>query len=213
MAEVVINMNAKTARRRILDSELSEIEKTMYSAFVDNFPDANFYYNPLDILKIYQENQCIKLPEWFLNYRTTLAEAYAGADNLSLQFSSFTDKFHVGSPRRRTLSSIWYTLSMPGLPKGDKERNVFLHGSDSVRVFPIALDENDEQSQLGINLRADDTRIYEYHTEDLQASFANQEDISVNLFPVFASPGDMLSRIQTIRHDGQTERSLALPPL
>ncbi|THF68869.1 hypothetical protein E7T06_14470 [Deinococcus sp. Arct2-2] len=211
MADIVINMDAEVARQRIFTSELEEIEQSRYLNFVEHFPSANFYANTMDALQSYQEDQKIKLPAWFLTYRSTLAEAYAGADDLALQFASFTDQFHVGSPRRRQLSDMWYTLSLPGLPKGKKERNILLKGSPSIKLFPIAVDIVDDRYQLGINLNKDDTRIYEYHIEDVQASFSNGEDISVSLFPVFASPGDLLSRIQNIRHEGHIDTSAASP--
>ena len=203
MSDPAIDLSPEQARQNIREAQLPEQEARLYSAFVDHFPEALFFANTEEAMADYQEGQGVTLPSWFLQYRLTLAEAYAGADDLAIQFSSFTDAFHVGSPRRKKLDRLWYTLSLPGLPRGKKQRNIYLKGSSELQLFPIAVDIEDDRYQLGINLNETDTRIYEYHVEDIEAAFAAKEDIAISVMPVFASPGDMLSRIARIQHEGQ----------
>lgn len=203
MSDPIIHLTAEQARQSIEDAQLTAQESKLYSMFVDHFPDALFFANTEEALSDYQKEQRVQLPSWFLLHRLTLAEAYADAADLAIQFASFTDAFDVGSPRWKDLNDIWYTLNMLGLPRSKQQRNIYLKGSPELRLFPIAVDVEDSRYQLGINLDEADTRIYEYHVEDIEAAFAAKEDIAISVMPVFASPGDMLSRIARIQHDGQ----------
>lgn len=91
-------LNLLEVHLAVRKAELDEQETADYSAFIDHFPKAIFFANTREALDDFQKDQRIKLPAWFLTYRETLAEAYAGADDLAVQFSSFTGRFHVGSP-------------------------------------------------------------------------------------------------------------------
>lgn len=212
MTEVVILLTAAEARERVLQAGWPAEEAAAHLAFVDAFPDAEFFANTEEILEEVQQEQRVRLPEWFLLARRTLAEAYAGAQDLALQFDGFTDRFSVGSALKKTVGSTWFTLSLPGLPKRKKDRQMYLRTEEGLHLFPIAVNVDDTAYQLGINLLGEDTRIFEYHVEDIEAAFSAEEPVSVNVVPVFASPGDLLSHVVRIRHEGVVTERIAHEP-
>lgn len=190
------------ARARVRSSALSVEEQDNYLILVDRFPDATFFANSPSQLDGFAKQQKVKLPEWFRLYRTTLAEAYRSENELLIRFDRFSTRLDVGTPSRFDLSDTWYELSFPGLPRKGQERQALLKGSESLKLLPIGLKVGDHDIQLGINLDDRDTRIYEFSMTSVFSSYAKQEDISIVSFPVFASPGDLLSHIVQIKHDG-----------
>lgn len=212
MTEVVILLTAAEARERVLKAGWPAEEAAAHLAFVNAFPDAEFFANTEEILEEYQQEQRVRLPAWFLLARRTLAEAYAGAQDLALQFDGFTDHFNVGSALKKTVGNSWFTLSLPGLPKRKKDRQMYLRTEEGLHLFPIAVNVDDDAYQLGINLLGEDTHIYAYHVEDIEAAFNAGEPVAENVFPVFASPGDLLSHVVRIRHEGVVTERIAHEP-
>lgn len=212
MTEVVILLTAAEARERVLQAGWPAEEAAAHLAFVNAFPDAEFFANTEEILVEYQQEQRVRLPAWFLLARRTLAEAYVGAQDLAVQFDGFTDHFSVGSALKKTVRGSWYTLSLPGLPRRKKDRQMYLRTEEGLHLFPIAVNVDDDASQLGINLLGEDTRIYAYHVEDIEAAFSAGEPVAVNVIPVFQSPGDLLSHVARIRHEGTITERVAHEP-
>ena len=92
---------------------------------------------------------------------------------------------------KKTVGGSWYTLSLPGLPRRKKDRQMYLRTEEGLHLFPIAVNVDDTAYQLGINLLGEDTRIFEYHVEDIEAAFSAGKPVSVNVIPVYQSPGDL----------------------
>lgn len=183
-------------------SALPAQEQEKYLVLIERFPEATFFANTAEQVTQLAQQQKIKLPKWFQLYRTTLAEAFKSETELLIQFDRFSTELDVGTPSRFELSETWYELSFPGLLRKGLERQALLKGSPTHKIFPIGMTEGGPDLQLGINLSDGDTTIYEFSLSSVFAAFSTGEDTATVLFPVFTSPGDLLSHIISVRHDG-----------
>ncbi|AFD27628.1 hypothetical protein DGo_PB0359 (plasmid) [Deinococcus gobiensis I-0] len=50
-------------------------------------------------------------------------------------------------------------------------------------------------------------RIYQYHINSVVANDKNADPTMASVFPIFSSPGEMLSKVKTIRHGKNTNES------
>ena len=105
------------------------------------------------------------------------------------------------SPLQEELDQLWFSLDYIGWPSNKRQQKVLKNAGKDISLFPIGSEINDDGYQLAINVAIDDdTKIYQYHMNSLMANDRNKEDIMASVFPVFSSPGEMLSKIRAIRH-------------
>lgn len=195
-------MTATEARAQIRAAALDPAEQQHLLTFVDRFPDETFTCNTEQDLKGYARSQSITLPQWFSQWRLTMAECAPEANEVSVQFSDWGNGEMEDFERAR-----WYSLSCPGLRRGSERRKMMRKGSQEMRPQPLGEEQDDPDEVLLYNLGRprrkpgdpEDPVIYRAHMENLEACVSSQEDIACMIFPAFSSVGELLSRVARVR--------------
>lgn len=206
MSDVYSVMTDSEALERIKAMAVGNAEMAFYKEFIENFPGARFYYNSESFIEEYQEEEDVVLPEWFQTHLQTLAGAFPAEGSLMYQFASFMDDSR--SPLADQVENLWFKIGLTGWPSGKRQREALQHSSAKLSLFPIGVVTEDEGYQLAINLKQRrDRAVYLFHLNDVMSMISEGEDIAAMTFKVFASPGDMLSRVKAIQHGA--EKTLA----
>lgn len=199
MTQIFVVMNEEEAREGVERSTLSAGEKQLHLAFVAHFAGSRFFANTPEFVESFQEDEDVTLPPWVVEHLTTLSGAFPAEGSLYFAFSSFMDASL--SPLQEELDQLWFSLDYIGWPSNKRQQKVLRNAGKDISLFPIGSEINDDAYQLAINVAIDnDTKIYQYHMNSLMANDRNKEDIMASVFPVFSSPGEMLSKIRAIRH-------------
>ncbi|MFB9990992.1 hypothetical protein ACFFLM_03220 [Deinococcus oregonensis] len=195
-------MTATEARAQIRASTLDPAEQQLLLTFVGRFPDEVFMRNTEQELKRYARSQSLTLPQWFSQWRLTMAECASEDNEVSVQFSGWGNGKMEDFERAR-----WYSLSSSELQRGSERRKMLRKGSQELRPQPLAEEQDDPDEVLLYNLgrprqkpgNPEDPVIYRAHLEDLEACVSSQEDIACMIFPAFSSVGELLSRVARVR--------------
>lgn len=206
MAEMLTVMNDDEARSKIESSILSESEKRLYRFFVERFAGSRFFANTPEFVESFQEDEKVGLPNWATEHLTILSGAFPAEGSLHFAFSSFAkDTF---SPIEDELDQLWFSLDYIGWPSDRREQKVLKQAGKNISLFPIGSELVDDGYQLAINVTGeDDTAIYQYHLASLMSNESNKEEVMSNVYRIFTSPGEMLSKIGAIKHGSVVTRS------
>ncbi|WP_245556589.1 hypothetical protein [Deinococcus aquatilis] len=206
MTEILVVMTDNEARKQIESSSLTESEKQLHQAFVDHFPGSRFFANTPEFIKSFEEDEKVSLPKWAAEHLTTLSGAFPAEGSLHFAFSSFQEG--SSSPLNEELGHLWFSLDYIGWPSNKRQQKVLKNARKGISLFPIGAEVTDDGYQLAINVAGeDDTTIYQYQINSLMANASTAEEIMASVFPVFQSPGEMLSKVRAIRHGKSTTES------
>jgi hypothetical protein len=202
--EFHVPLNADEAKKRVNDSQLSQIDKENYKIFIENFIELTFYYNKSFALDELELDLGIKFPQQLRVCRDILASVLYGF-SVEFKFKSFIRS----SPRKDYIDFLWYSVDLLGMPTKGDLRDLFLTTSQNYSFIPIATvsgDRNAENYFLAMNLNNNDLKIYEFDTQDLFDNKSTNEPIEQSAYEIFDSYPQMLAHISEIKYiDGKKE--------
>ncbi|WP_022803183.1 SMI1/KNR4 family protein [Deinococcus ficus] len=202
LSDVLTVLTAEEARAAVGAAPISAPERRRHLQFIRHFPDAPFYANTDAYLTSFQEEEEVQLPAWMVTHLRTVAGAYPAEGSLHFRFTSFMPG--CTAPLAERLGELWFSVNLLGWPSNRREANALKHAAPNVSLFPIGSERTEDTWQLAINVKARrDTGVYLYDLERVMGNVARGEDVMASVSPVFASLGDLLSRVAAIRH-GQT---------
>lgn len=199
MTSIFTVMNDEEARTRVQESDLSEQEQRFHLMFIEHFAGSRFFANTPEFVESFQEDEDVTLPSWTIAHLTALSGAFPAEGTLHFAFDSFmADSL---SPLTEELDHLWFSLEYNGWPSNKRQKKVLKSAGENISLFPIGAELQDDGYQLAINVAVqDDTRIYQYHINSVMANDKNADPTMASVFPIFSSPGEMLSKVKAIRH-------------
>lgn len=199
ISDVLTVLSADEARAAVGTAPMSALERQRHLQFIRHFPDAPFYANTDAYLTSFQEEEEAQLPAWMVTHLRTLAGAYPAQGSLHFRFASFMPG--CTSPLAERLGGLWFSVNLLGWPSNRRETDALKNAAPNISLFPIGCEHTEDTCQLAINVKARrDSGVYLYDLERVMANVSRGEDVMASVYPVFASPGDLLARVAAIRH-------------
>lgn len=199
LSDVLTVLTAEEARAAVNVAPMSTLERQRHLQFIRHFMDAPFYANTDAYLTSFQEDEEVQLPVWMVTHLRTLAGAYPAEGSLHFRFASFMPG--CTSPIAERLGGLWFSVNLLGWPSNRRETDALKNAAPNVSLFPIGSERTEDTFQLAINVKARrDSGVYLYDLERVMANASRGEDVMASVYPVFASPGDLLARVAAIRH-------------
>lgn len=199
MTGIFTVMNDEEARTRIQESNLSEQEQRLHLMFIEHFAGSRFFANTPEFVQSFQEEEDVTLPSWTIAHLTALSGAFPAEGTLYFAFDSFmADSL---SPLTEELDHRWFSLEYSGWLSNKRQKKVLKSAGEDVSLFPIGAELQDDGCRLAVNIAVqNDMTIYQYHIDSVMANDKNADLTMASVFPIFSSPGEMLSKVKAIRH-------------